>query len=79
MGKMETKEKLNLDIRWHAYERGVPIWKIAEALGIGDNTVYRILRRELTSLEHEMFIKTIDAIHAGKRTKTRKEWIHNGT
>ena len=67
--------KPNFDIRLHAYELGIPLWKVADALEISEGTVMRILRRELTDIEKQMFIQTIDWLHRGEKTKSRKEWL----
>lgn len=49
----------NLDVRFKARAAGVPLWKVARQLGIGDNTLFRKLRRELTAEEKKQFFDAI--------------------
>ena len=52
----------NLDIRFKAKAAGVPLWKIAKELKIGDNTLFRRLRKELTANEKKVFFDVIAKI-----------------
>lgn len=46
----------NLDIRKKAKEAGIPLWRIAEALQIHENSFYRMMRYEMSaSRKHEIF------------------------
>lgn len=52
----------NLDVRFRARAAGVPLWKIAREMGIGDNTLFRKLRKELTAEEKQRFFAVIQKI-----------------
>lgn len=52
----------NSDIKKAAKERGIPLWKIAEKMGIGDYALSRKMRHELPNEEKEQIIKIIDAL-----------------
>ena len=52
----------NLDIRFKARSLGVPLWKIAKEMNIGDNTLFRKLRKELTAEEKKKFFDVIQKI-----------------
>ena len=54
----------NLDIRFKAKSLGVPLWKVAKEMGIGENTLYRKLRRELSVEEKKRFFAAIQKIAA---------------
>ena len=52
----------NADIKKTAKERGIPLWKIAEQLGIGDYTLSRKMRHELSREEQEQIIEILDSL-----------------
>ena len=52
-------EKRNEDIRARAKACGVPLWKIAEGLGIAEPTIIRRLRQELLDTEKERIYSII--------------------
>lgn len=52
----------NMDVRFRARAAGVPLWKIAKEMGIGDNTLFRKLRKELTAEEKQRFSAVIQKI-----------------
>ena len=54
----------NLDVRFRARAAGVALWKIAKALGIGENTLFRKLRRELTAEEKQQIFDVIKKLAA---------------
>lgn len=56
---MDTR---NSDIRNFAKRSGVQLWKIAEKLGIAENTFYRYLRYELTKEQRTQYIEIIKEI-----------------
>ena len=56
----------NAQIRSRAFEKGVLLWQVAEALGISDFSLSRRLRRELPEDERERMLQIIDEI-ADKR------------
>ncbi|MBR5641774.1 MAG: hypothetical protein IKW92_06565 [Firmicutes bacterium] len=52
----------NNDLRLAAAGRGVPLWKIAEALGITDSSFSRKLRHELSPEEKQKIYIIIERI-----------------
>lgn len=57
----------NFDVRSHAIEKGVLLWKVAEALGISDSSFSRKLRRELPEEERDRILAIIDQIAAERK------------
>ena len=58
-------QKANVEIRRAAKEQGVPLWRVAEAMQVCDNTLYRMLRRELSKEQTEEIIRLIAEIAEG--------------
>ena len=54
----------NAEIKNKAKERGVPLWKIADALNVSEPTITRLFRHELSP---EMANKIIDIIDSLSR------------
>lgn len=52
----------NNDIRFYAKGCGVPFWKIAEKLGISENTFTRIMRKEVSPEKKSEILSIIDQI-----------------
>lgn len=52
----------NAEIKRTAKERGIPLWKIAEKMGIGDYTLSRKMRHELPQEEQDQIIEIMDAL-----------------
>lgn len=52
----------NMDIRLTAKEYGVPLWEVADALGISEPTLTRKLRRELDAESKKTILNTIKTI-----------------
>ena len=57
----------NFDVRAHAIEKGVLLWKVAEALGISDSSFSRKLRRELPEEDRDRILAIIDQIAAERK------------
>ena len=55
---------VNREVRAYAIEKGVLLWKVAEAIGISDSSFSRKLRRELPEEERERILAIIDQIAA---------------
>lgn len=55
----------NKEIKVRAFEAGVKLWQIAEALGIADTSLSRKLRKELNAEEKRKIFAIIDEIAAG--------------
>lgn len=54
--------KTNQAIRNAAKDKGVPLWRIAEKLGINDGNFSRKLRRELNEEETESILNIISEL-----------------
>ena len=54
--------KENQDIRNVARKAGVPLWRIADALGVSEPTMTRRLRRELPEIEKQRILEIIEQI-----------------
>lgn len=52
----------NLDIRFQAKAAQVPLWKLAQKLGISNNTLFVRLRRELSATEKKRYTAAIQEI-----------------
>lgn len=52
----------NRDVRVAAITAGVPLWKVAEKLGIADTSLSRKLRRELSPEEKERIFGIIESL-----------------
>lgn len=62
----------NVKIREKAKICGVKHWEIAEALGIGEATLTRRLRRELPAKEQEKILGLIDEIVRSKQKEEER-------
>lgn len=60
--KMLTSARSNNDIRAYAKLKGVLLWKVAERMGISDNTLSRLLRVELDAEEKAKMLGLIDGL-----------------
>lgn len=54
--------RFNIELRSEACRLGVPLWAIAEKLGISESTWHRRLRRELSAEDTEKALGAIRAI-----------------
>ena len=61
--------KKNQEIRLYAKGHDVFLWEIAEAMGVGESTLYRWLRATMTPQEEQKYINTIDQIARRKAGK----------
>lgn len=52
----------NDEIKRIAKERGIPLWRIAEKLGIRDYMLSRKMRHDLPQEEQERIIEIIDTL-----------------
>lgn len=55
----------NMDIRIYLKERRVPLWRLADALSIHENTLLRRLRHELPEAEKARLRAIVDDISGG--------------
>lgn len=51
---------MNDDIRTKARNSHVPLWKIADALGVSEATFTRMMRRELPKDKHAQIMSIIE-------------------
>jgi uncharacterized protein (DUF433 family) len=56
------QSKSNLDIRQRIRDSKIYAWQVAEHLGIHENTLFRMLRRDLTDLEKTQILAAIETI-----------------
>jgi len=56
---------MNESLRTAARKARVPLWKIADALGVSEATFTRMMRRELPKDKHEQVMSIIEkeAVH----------------
>lgn len=55
----------NVEIRNRAKEKGVKLWRVAEALGMADSAFSRKLRHELEEEEKNRVMSAIEQLAAG--------------
>ena len=55
----------NVEIRNSAKEKGVKLWRVAEALGMADSAFSRKLRHELEEEEKNRVLSAIEQLAAG--------------
>lgn len=55
----------NVEIRNSAKEKGVKLWRVAEALGMADSAFSRKLRHELDEEEKSRVMSAIEQLAAG--------------
>ena len=60
------KMKANMDIREWLYNARIPLWMLADAMGVHENTVVRWLRRPVTHDQRERIVQAIENILNGK-------------
>ena len=56
--------RCNIQVRDEAFRNRVPLWELADRLGVSETTIYRRLRRELPKEETERALQAIRAIVA---------------
>ena len=56
--------KPNMDLRFYARGKGVPLWRVAEAYGIHENTLLQRLRKQLSEEDSADFKAKVDKIAA---------------
>ena len=56
--------KANLDLRCSAWASEVPLWAVAEEMGISVDTMYRWLRKPLSEERRAQFEKAIQNLAA---------------
>ncbi|MBO5507425.1 MAG: hypothetical protein J6A00_06645 [Bacteroides sp.] len=56
--------KANADIRAELKSKKVPVYAIADVMGVHENTVFRRLRHELTEQDKQTFRRIINELSA---------------
>lgn len=56
------KVKANSDLRDCLYNARIPLWMLADAMGVHENTVIRWLRRPVTPEHRERIERAVEAI-----------------
>ena len=59
---MRTRTKPNQDIRDMLKDNGLTQWDLCKALGIGETTLYRRLRDELSEDQKQEYMKVIERL-----------------
>ena len=54
--------KPNMDLRLYARGKGVPLWRVAEAYGIHENTLLQRLRKQYSKEDAGEFMRIVDKI-----------------
>lgn len=57
----------NMDIRCAVWAAGIPLWAVAEELGISTDTMYRWLRKPLNAERREQFEVAIQTLISTNR------------
>ena len=57
----------NTEIRAELKASKIPYWKIADKLGVHENTIIRKMRKELSAEDRSSFYKAIEAIKKEQR------------
>ena len=60
----------NLEVRRKARGYNVPLWRIAEEMGVSESTMIRWLRKELDPVKQAAFEKAVDHIIAEREEQT---------
>lgn len=56
--------KSNIQVRGDLRAAKIPLWMVADALGVSESTVIRRLRHELSPEERKQFREAVDRIKA---------------
>ena len=59
--------KANVDVRFAAWSAGLPLWAVAEELGVCEMTLSRWLRTELPTEKRERVLTTIQTLTNANR------------
>lgn len=60
--------KANADIRAELKNKGVPVYAIADVMGVHENTVFRRLRHELAEQDKQTFRRIINELSKQNET-----------
>lgn len=61
--------KANADIRAELKNKKVPVYAVADVMGVHENTVFRRLRYELTEQDKQTFKRIINELSAQNESK----------
>ena len=59
--------KANMDLRCAVWSAGIPLWEVADELGISLNTMYRWLRKPLSAEHRTLFEAAIQKLTCANR------------
>ncbi|NLG11389.1 MAG: hypothetical protein GX562_07675 [Coriobacteriaceae bacterium] len=51
-----------MDLRFYARGKGVPLWRVAEAYGIHENTLLQRLRKQYSKEDAKEFMRIVDKL-----------------
>ena len=66
----------NLDLRKSAKAAGIPLWRIADAIGVGEATMTRKLRHELPEKEKQQMFGIIEQLAKEAETDDAEHGAH---
>ena len=70
--------KANMDLRCTVWAAGIPLWAVAEELGISTDTMYRWLRKPLSAERRAQFESAIQTLSSTNRPEPdQQEHLEN--
>lgn len=60
--------KANADIRAEMKAKSIPVYAVADVMGVHENTLFRRLRHELTEQEKQELVRIIDKLSRTQMT-----------
>lgn len=64
---MSKERRTNMIVRMEMKRCGIAQWQLAEALGVHENTVQRLLRRELPTARQKELLKAVRQAAGGAK------------
>ena len=55
-------QKENMDLRCAAWAVGIPLWAVADEMGVSTDTLYRLLRKPLDAAQRKQFELAIEKL-----------------
>ena len=59
-----SKKEVNEHVRQELRSNGIPLWRVADALHVHENTVIRMLRHELNDEQRQRVLNAIEKVRA---------------
>ncbi len=66
LGKKGSKNLCNSHIRNYLTMKGIPMWKVAEVIGISESTMTRWMRTPLSAEHHKKIMDAVSKIEGGE-------------